>query len=242
MKFPAGSVETLLVGANPDSFYTYPIPDAEFDLANQTMDGNLRHGGPTTLADIRTPAYRKKQDTVLNRQVVSIVGAEDLDYLADHLELDEELALQGLLRRFDTDTHAGVATGPGYTATLEQATGTLTRLFLAQCLGANMVVSDFQGTHDTPNFRSLSRGIDVGPYDEATRKFTPDGATVMITRPNPPCIGPGKLIEATYGSSGGECAKAFVKFGQGRRGFVSMVSKGGQMEVGQALRFIPYGE
>ncbi|HSW74807.1 MAG TPA: hypothetical protein VLG16_02960 [Candidatus Saccharimonadales bacterium] len=245
MNFPAGNIEGLLVGSDPDSFYTYPVAAAEFDLAGQTMAGNLRHSGQTTLADIRTPAYRKKEDIVLNRQAVSIVGSEDLDYLADSLDINEELAFDGLIRRFRSDSEAKVPTGPDYGSTLEQATevpGALRRLFLAQCLGANMIVSDFEGTDIVPDFRSLSRGVDVGSFDAETCKFTPDGATIMITRPNAPCSPPGKLIEAMYGLPGRDRAKDFVRLGQGRRGFVGMVSKGGQMAIGQSLRFIPYGE
>jgi hypothetical protein len=249
MSFSAGNVETLLVGADPDSFYTYPVQEATFDLETQAIVGNARHGGQTTLADVRVPAYRKKQDVVVNRQAVSIVGAEDLDYLADELALDEEVALTGLLHKYHTDNQRDDYTVPtgDYRSFLEGITdtpGALNRLFLAQCLGANVVIGGFQGTDTIPNFRSLQRGLDVGPYDDVTRKFTPDGATVMLTRPNAPCIGPGKLIEVTYGSEVDEIerAKQFVRVGQGRRGFVGMVAKGGQMAIGQALRFVPFGE
>jgi hypothetical protein len=247
--FPGGNVETLLIAADPDSFYTYPIQDAVFDLDRQTIVGNVRHGGQTTLADVRTPAYRKKQDVTLNRQAVSVVGAEDLDYLANKLSLDEDVALSGLLHRYHVDNQREDFAVPtdhyrSFLESIKGSPGALNRLFLAQCLGANIVVGGFQATDGTPNFRSLQRGLDVGPNDDSVRKFTSDGATVMITRPNAPCIGPGKLIEATYDTSsdGIERAKEFVRTGQGRRGFVGMITKGGQMAIGQTVSFVPFGE
>lgn len=248
MTFPSGTIETLLIGANPDSFYTYPVECAEFDLHNQAMVGNLRHGGVTTVADVRAPAFRRRQDEVLNRQSVSIVGAEDLDAIAGQIGIDEELALEGLLHRFHADRVSGVASQSlGYLSTLERVEdvpGGINRLFLAQCLGANVVVGDFQGTDDIPNFRSLERGMDLGPFDDDAGKFRAGGAAVMVTRPNAPCIGPGELIESVYGAKadGVGFAEEFVRAGQGRRGFVGMISKGGEMAVGQAIRFVPYGE
>lgn len=241
---PTGNVEALLLARGPESFFSHPVPEIYFDLESQTMVGDTRRGGQTILADVRSSAYRRKVDTVLNRQVVSVVGSPDLDYISSELDLDEGVALKGLLNRYHADAERGGLEVPDdYVSVLhdlkDDAPGELKRLFLAQCLGANLVVGEFDGAGEVDEFRNLSRGIDFGPYNDATHKFT--DATVVITRPNRPCITAGKMIEDVYADRP-SLAKEFVVAAQGRRGFVGMIAKGGSMVVGQTLGFVPYGD
>lgn len=212
----------------------------EFGVDPNGIVGAARHSGNITLADVRTPSYQRRVDTVLNRQSVSFVGGEDLDYIAGELELDPRVLFRA---------EALLAATSGSTEEFDRMVDDLcvhkdasriTRRFLARCLGANVLLGSFQATDEVQDFRSLTPGTDFGPYDVGTRKFT--DATVMITRPNGPCIGPGKKIQANYPGEVPDLAKRFVVAAQGRRGFVGMVAKSGNMAVGQSVGFVPLGE
>src|SRR6185437_13267918 len=125
------------------------------------------------------------------------------DYIAGRLELDENVTLTSLQHRFSADNERDDFMVPtlDYQSTLEEAatvSGGVTRLFLSQCLGANVAVRSFQGNKAMPHFRFLQRGIDFAHIDDQTRKFGAGSAVIMSTRPNPPCITPGNLIEAIY--------------------------------------------
>jgi hypothetical protein len=219
----SATIEALFLPSDPKDFCSSPVNTLAFSLNPNGIVGEERHRRNATLADIRSPSYRKKVDTVLNRQSISFVGSEDLDYIADALGLDPHTLVQ--TERILTDTNDAQHT---------------MRMFLAQYLGANVLLSSFQATDEIANFRSLTPGIDFGPYDAETRKFT--DATVMITRINGPCIKPAQRIQNEYPGKVPDLAKRFLQVAQGRRGFVGMVAKEGIMTVGQSVWFVPFGE
>lgn len=222
---PTAIIEGLYLPNNPDDFVTSPVARLEFSLdLNGIVGSNARHVGNTTLADVRAPSYSKKQDTVLNRQSVSFVGGEDLDFIAAELGLD--IYAQNDHERQPDD-------GPNNSSVHK------VRNVLAQCLGANVLLGNFSPTEAIPHFRDLLPGMDFGPHDSETRKFT--DATVMITRPNAPCNPPGRKLQEAYPDIP-DLAKRFVVAAQGRRGFVGMVAKGGEMALGQHVAFVPFGQ
>lgn len=209
-KYPSATIETLLITQDAGDFCTTPLPRATFD--HDGMVGNVRHRGRTRLADMRIKAYVRDQDTVLDRQQISIVDTDSLDHIAGELELDEDL----LASRHEGNT---------------------SRLFLARCMGANIVFAGFQGTGEVPSFHDLANATDFGPYDPDAEKFT--AATAMITRYNGPCVHPGKKIEEHYPGKSDGMAEKFVQAALGRRGFVGMVVKAGIISAGQEVTFIP---
>ena len=216
-------IEALFVPSDPWDFYSSPVDELVFSLDPNGIVGEERHRRNVTFADVRSPAYQKKRDRVLNRQSVSFVSSEDLDYITDELDLDPYL----LFRTEDILPDANYA----------QHT---IRMFLSQRLGANVLLSDFHAADDVATFRDLTPGIDFGPYDTETRKFT--AATVMLTRINGPCIKPAQRIQDEYPGEIPGLAKRFLQIAIGRRGFVGMVAREGRMTVGQTVRFVPFGE
>jgi hypothetical protein len=177
---------------------------------------------------------------VLNRQSVSLISDADLDHIAAGLELDERACLDGLraLGAAHLDTE-GVDVAAHAARLEELAGGRAHRLFLAQCLGVNVVVGAFEGAGTITDFRALPAGTDFGPYDTGRRRFT--AAAVVITRVNEPCVSPGRMVERYYPRPIGKLGKRFVQVAQGRRGYVGMVAKGGTMVQGQRLGFVPFG-
>ena len=87
---PSATIEAVLLPPDPRSFYTTPRSEIEFDIVENGVVGDIRHHGLTDVADIRMPAYARGWEPILNRRSVSIVGGEDLDYIADSLHLDAE--------------------------------------------------------------------------------------------------------------------------------------------------------
>lgn len=241
---PTATIEALLLPPDPNSFFTTPRSELEFDIAQNGIIGELRHRSMVSTADIRTPSYARGQDTVLNRQSVSIVGAEDLDYVSDHLGLKADTILEDAAEaaQLDQDTMLTLLAADLRVSadTLTAQPSRITRLFLAQCLGANILLGNFQGTADSPEFRTIDRGTDIGPYDPGKQKFT--DATVMITRPNAPCHSVARETKQRYPVDIADLDKKLLSALQGRRGFVGMVAKGGKMAVGQFVQFIPLGE
>lgn len=241
---PQATIEALLIPADSRNFFTTPRGELDFDLEHNTVLGDARHGGLTNTADMRAPAFMKGKDTVLNRQSVSIVSGEDLDHISEALELDSSVILGDAAETasLDNDTTLTLMAASLRVApeTLIAQPSRVTRLFLAQCLGANVILGSYQGTTEAPTFRELGRGTDVGPYDPGHRKFT--DAAVMITRPNEPCH---QIVSETlrhYPTVLPRINHELLRLAQGRRGFVGMVSKGGKMLVGQSVQFVPFGE
>ena len=219
-----GTLETLLIAPGEAEFRTSPVSAAEFDLAGNRIVGSVRNGGQVIGADVRSPSFQRRTP-VLNRQSVSLISSADLDHIAAGLELDERACLDGL-RAMDAADGASRSEEPG--------DGESARLFLARCLGINVVIGKFEG-----DFLALPPGIDLGPYDVDRRRFT--GAAVMITRVNSPCAQPGAMVERYYPRPIARAGKRFVQVAKGRRGYVGMVVKGGTMAVGQVMGFVPFG-
>jgi len=236
---PLAAIEGLFKPGDPQDFYTVPFDALEMAIEPNGIVGARRHSGSATLADVRAPAYTRKVDVVLNRQSISLVGAEDMDYIADELDLNP----------YALFVAEGIRSGNTPTATFNRMMDDLyergeprriTRRFLARCLGANVLLGSFTASERVPNFRSLAPGTDFGPYDVEAKKFT--AATVMITRPNGPCVAPSEKIKQHYPDEIPQLGKRFVQAAQGRRGFVGMVAKGGYMVMDQVVGFVPFGE
>ncbi len=236
---PVGTLDVLLVAPSKTEFCTFPVTSAEFDLVTNRIVGSVRNGGQVIGADVRSPAFQRRTP-VLNRQSVSLISDTDLDHIAAGLELDERASLDGLraMGAAHVDT-AGVDVA-AHAARLDGlAEGEATRLFVAQCLGVNVVVGGFEGAGTITDFLALPAGIDFGPYDVERRRFT--DAAVVVTRVNEPCAQPGALVEKYYPRPTGKLGKRFVQVARGRRGYVGMVAKGGLMTQGQRLGFVPFG-
>lgn len=217
MSYTSSNIEALLLPKKSDDFYTYPVDSLEFDIGNNGVVGDLRHGGSYRYADIRTPSFQKNHDLLVNRQSVSVVVGTDLDYIAGEMGLDADLILED---------------DPG-SSTPQQAS----RLLLAQCLGANILLDEVRLEELEP--RNPLSVLDFGPFDEQSGKFT--DAVVQVTRPNEPCIWPGKKIEERYPGDKTDLAKRFVTVAQGRRGFVGLVIKSGAITKDQSVTFVPFG-
>jgi hypothetical protein len=242
-RFPSGRVDLLLVAAHPGDFYAYPVRQARFDLVGNRIAGDVRHGGTTRTADLRSRAYRRGMDTVLNRQSISLISDTDLDHIRNELGMDDGTALAALHRRAAADQAAGRWISGSYQERLADVAGrpgAAGRLLLAQCLGVNLVVRDFDGTGSTPRFPDLAAGADVGPYNTRTRKFT--DATVMITRRNEPCASSGRQLAEALPDLPSDLVKRFVAVALGRRGYVGMVVRAGTMREGDLLGFVPFGQ
>ena len=222
---PVASIEALLLAPDAGNFQTELRQQLEFSLDPNGIVGDKRHNGNSTKADVRTKRVYKRGREVPNRQSVSIVDASDLDYIAARLGIDEEVVYENMA----VDLRVGL--------TAPQAR----RLFLASCMGANVLLGEYKGTEETTEFRNLSRGLDLGPFDPENDNFT--DATVLITRPNAPCVGPGKKIRDNYpGSLPDTTPRDFVDIAEGRRGFVGMVAKPGSMAVGELVQFVLFGD
>ena len=111
------------------------------------------------------------------------------------------------------------------------------RLFVARCIGVNIVLGDFVGTEDIPGFYDIPNATDAGPFNQSRGKFI--GAALMTTRYNAPCIHPGKKLEARYPIKIDGLAQRFVTVAEGRRGFAAMVIKPGSYSVGRQVSFVP---
>lgn len=220
---PLAVIDGLLICNNSADFVTTPQTWLEFNLNPNGIRGNERHTGNVANADGRTQAF-VKGDTVLNRQSVSIVGTDDLDYIGDELSIDPLV----VYRNFDEDWR-------------ERLTPVAARrLFLASCMGANILVGSFSATEEVQGFGDIKPATDFGPFDSYNMKF--NNAVVMITRKNNPCTGPGKKIADKYvGKLPQTTTRDFVKVAEGRRGFVGMVVKSGVMSVGDTVQFVPLG-
>lgn len=241
---PRATIEALLLPADSQNFYTTPRGELDFDLEMNEVVGDARHGGYVQSADVRAPAFTKGSDMVLNRQSVSIVGSEDLDYISESLGLEHEAIVADAadVVSLDRDTMRTLIAADLRVdlQALSAQPSRINRLFLAQCLGANILLGDYKGTCEAPTFRDIDRGTDVGPYDSGRRKFT--DATVMITRPNEPCHHIARETLKRYPGIIPQIDKELLRLAQGRRGFVGMVSKGGKMLVGQTVQFVPFGD
>jgi MOSC domain-containing protein YiiM len=90
---------------------------------------------------------------------------------------------------------------------------------LPEWLGANLLL---QGI---PKLASLPTG---------TRLYFSGGVTLIATGENQPCTGPGKVIQAHYGTPGLE--SHFAKAAMHRRGIVAMVEKPGLLIEGEEVR------
>lgn len=207
--YPEANVETLLLTESSEDFYSSPRNELEFDFDG--IVGDQRHRGRTMTADVRIKSYAKKQAEVLNRQTVSIIDGESLDFIGDDMELDPDV----IAERYEESR----------------------RIFLARCIGANIVFNNFRGTDDIPEFHRIPNATDVGPCDPETGKFS--AASLMITRYNPPCIHPGNKIETHYPGAREGLAQQFVRSAEGRRGFVGMVAKSGKLAAGDTVMFRP---
>lgn len=220
---PLAVIDGLLICNNPADFVTTPQSWLEFKLNPNGIRGNKRHTGNAANADVRTQAF-VKGDTVLNRQSVSVVGADDLDYIGDELNIDADI----VYRNYDDDWREALTPVAAR------------RLFLASCMGANVLVGSFRETEEVQSFRDVKSATDIGPFDPQNMKF--NNAVLMTTRVNNPCTGPGKKIADKYaGELPQTTARDFVKVAEGRRGFVGMVVKPGVMYVGDTVQFVPLG-
>lgn len=209
-------------------FCTVPVGDAEFDVVSNRIEGSVRNGGQVIAADVRSPSYQR-YTPVLNRQSVSLISDADLDHIAGELGLEEEACGKGLQ-----------SLAAAYEVLPREVEGAAAvRLFLAQCLGVNVVIGGFRGTGGIQDFLVLPPGVDFGPYDVEHRKFT--GATVMVTRVNTPCAQPAAMIGKYYPEVVEGLAKRFIVAARGRRGFVGMVVRSGRMVEGEGVGFVPFG-
>lgn len=209
LEFPTAKIEALLLTENPDDFYSSPRNELVFDFDG--IVGDERHRGRTMLADVRIKSFTKKQAEVLNRQTVSLIDTGSLDIIAQDLNLDPDVIVRQ------------------YNETM--------RIFLARCLGANILLHDFQGSPAIPEFYNLPNATDFGPFNPENTKFS--DAALMITRYNTPCIHPGKKIEEHYPGDSEGLAPRFVKTALEHRGYVAMVVKVGKMAVGDSVMFRP---
>lgn len=219
--YPTAIIEGLYIARDPGDFYTEPVNTMEFVVDPNGIADNTHYIGNTIQADGYAPVYSRGKDVVLNRQAVSVVGGEDLDLIADELELVSDV----LVGRY------------GFTGNEDPRH--ITRSFLAQCLGANVLVKNFRGAEIAPSFCELLPATDFGPYDQESHKFT--DATVMITRSSAPSVLPGIVIQNQYPIYDPDISERFANAVQGRRGFVGMVAKAGKMSVGQQIGFVPFG-
>lgn len=219
MSRTTSNIEGLFLPQTSDDFFTYPVDSLEFSIENNGVIGDKRHNGSYRYADVRAGSYAKKQDLLVNRQGVSVVIGTDLDYIAEELSLDPDLIMEGTNDDSLTPQLAS-------------------RRFLAQCLGANILLDEVRFEELEP--RHPFSVLDFGPYDEENGKFT--SATVQVTRPNGPCIWPGKKIEEHYPGDEPNLAKRFVTSAQGRRGFVGSVIKAGMMTKNQSVSFVAFGD
>lgn len=206
---PTANVEALLLTDSSEDFYSSPRDELEFD--EDGIIGDQRHRGRTMTADVRIKSYPKKQATVLNRQTVSLIDEESLDFIGDDMELDPNV----IANRYEESR----------------------RMFLARCIGVNVVFDSFQGNNEIPEFYDVPNATDVGPFDPETHKFS--AASLMITRYNPPCIHPGNKIEKYYPGAHEGLAQQFVRSAEGRRGFVAMVVMPGRLAVEDTVMFYP---
>ncbi|PRY37417.1 hypothetical protein [Umezawaea tangerina] len=225
---PLGHLDLLLVAPSTAEFCTVPVGAAEFDVVANRIEGSVRNTGQVIGADVRSPAY-PRYTPVLNRQSVSLISDTDLDHIAGELGLEAEACGKGLQ-----------SLAAAYEVAPRDVEGdAAVRLFLAQCLGVNVVVKGFQGAGEIEDFLVLPPGVDFGPYDAEQRKFT--GATVMVTRVNTPCAQPAAMIAKYYPEVVEGVAKGFIVAGRGRRGFVGMVVRSGGMVEGDLVGFVPFG-
>lgn len=208
-EFPTARIESLFLAENPEDFYSTPRSVLEFDFDG--IVGDARHRGRTMLADVRIKSFAKKESKVLNRQTISLIDADSLDGIANDLNLNPD--------------------------TIASKYNETERAFLARCLGANVVLNEFKGTLEIPEFYDLPNGTDFGPFNPETNTFS--DAALMITRYNTPCINPGKKIEEHYPGDSEGLAPRFVKAALERRGFVAMVAKTGEIAVGNTVMFRP---
>lgn len=206
---PTANVESLLLTDSSEDFYSLPRTELEFDFDG--IVGDQRHRGRTMTADVRIKSYVKKQATVLNRQTVSLIDEESLDFIGDDMELDPDV----IANRYEESR----------------------RNFLARCIGVNVVFDSFQGNNEISEFYDVPNATDVGPFDPATHKFS--ATSLMITRYNPPCIHPGNKIEKHYPDAREGLAQQFVRSAEGRRGFVAMVVMPGRLAVNDTVMFYP---
>ena len=68
----------------------------------------------------------------------------------------------------------------------------------------------------------------------ATRLFFEDGAVLMVTYENLPCIGPGRVIQAQFPERAGLQSR-FPKAALHKRGLVTVVEKPGTVRVGEGV-------
>lgn len=241
---PTATIEALLLPTDPQDFWTTPRSEIEFDLETNAVVGDVRHAGFIRAADVRTPSYTRGRDITLNRQSVSIVGAENLDEISNKIGLNHNSILDDMAYNLQLDRETSIslmAADLGVEVeTLEAQPSRITRLFLAQCLGANILLGNFGASLQAKSFEDIERGMDVGPYDPGKRKFT--DAAVMITRPNEPCHSIGREILQRYPGVIPDIDKQLLRASRERRGFVGMVVKSGKMTVGQTVQFVPLGE
>jgi hypothetical protein len=97
---------------------------------------------------------------------------------------------------------------------------------LPEWLGANICLSGI------PNFTQLA---------PATRLFFSDGAVLMVTYENLPCVGPGKVIQAQFSERGGLQSR-FPKAALHKRGLVAVVEKPGTVRLGEGVAVKQLGE
>ena len=212
---PTAYIETLLLAESEDDFFS--SPKSELGFSFDGIVGDKRHGGRAMLADVRAKFYRKKRDEVLNRQQVSLIDVESLDRIADELDIDPEV--------------------------IREAYSNERRVFIAQCMGANIVLNGFHGNGHISNLRELPNATDFGVFDAEAGKFKSDSATLMITRYNAPCVHPGLKLQEYYPNASENMASEFVRVAQNNelvhRGYVAMVAKGGKLRVGEQITFCP---
>jgi hypothetical protein len=68
-----------------------------------------------------------------------------------------------------------------------------------------------------------------------TRLYFPEGAALLVSGENKPCIYPGNILQAQYPDHPG-LAEAFVKLALGKRGLVAVVERAGMLRRGDAVR------
>jgi hypothetical protein len=90
----------------------------------------------------------------------------------------------------------------------------------AEWLGANLLIEG------VPNLTALP---------PATKLFFPDGAALVISKDNGPCIGPGKEIQSHYPEAG-KIAELFPKVALHKRGLVAVVERPGTIAAGEVVR------
>lgn len=206
---PTANIEALLLAEDPEDFYSSPRGVLWFD--EDGIIGDERHRGRTMTADVRIKSYPKKQATVLNRQTVSLIDEESLDFIGDDMDLDPDV----IANQYEESR----------------------RMFLARCIGVNVVFNSFQGNDEIPKFYKVPNAADVGPFDPETHKFS--DASIMIVRYNPPCIHTGNKIAKRYPNAPEGLAQQFVRSAESTRGFVGMVASPGRLAVNDTVMFCP---